>query len=326
MASALTKLGASFEQVGKAVEANESADSIENLCKKIVASRKSILKNINVELDKKVFAALNLMFYQDIPKGQHPDIFTSEVFEKYGSENWKKTFDDYTDFVYQNTALLDSTKFANLCHADFIRILLLDPAVQHALSEVKNYKEYYEPKINDFTYEMFDLNRAYQGALLEKANNKLMYPDANSTMRVTYGKVSAYAPKDAVSFNYYTTANGLLDKYKAGDKEFDLQPKVVELLKTRNYGPYQDKKLGELVTCFITTDDITGGNSGSPVINADGELIGTAFDGNWEAMSGDIAFDKRYKRTICADIRYVLWVVDKVLDGRRLLDEMTVRN
>ncbi len=326
MASALTKLGASFEQVGKAVEANESADSIENLCKKIVASRKTILKNINVELDKKVFAALNLMFYQDIPKGQHPDIFTSEVFEKYGSENWKKTFDDYTDFVYQNTALLDSAKFATLCHADFVRILLLDPAVQHALSEVKNYKEYYEPKINDFTYEMFDLNRAYQGALLEKGNNKLMYPDANSTMRVTYGKVSAYAPKDAVSFNYYTTANGLLDKYKAGDKEFDLQPKVVELLKARNYGPYQDKKLGELVTCFITTDDITGGNSGSPVINADGELIGAAFDGNWEAMSGDIAFDKRYKRTICADIRYILWVVDKVLDGRRLLDEMTVRN
>jgi hypothetical protein len=168
--------------------------------------------------------------------------------------------------------------------------------------------------------------RLKQNKKLEQKNkNKLMYPDANSTMRLTYGKVSSYAPKDAIFYNYYTLAEGLLQKYKAGDKEFDLQPKIVELLKTRNYGPYADADLNSLVTCFITTNDITGGNSGSPVINGNGELIGCAFDGNWEAMSGDVAFDQRFKRTICADIRYILWVVDKVLDGRRLMDEMTLR-
>jgi hypothetical protein len=145
-------------------------------------------------------------------------------------------------------------------------------------------------------------------------------------MRLSYGKVCAYTPKDAVSFKYYTLADGLLEKYKPGDKEFDLQPRVVDMLKSRDYGTYEDKNLGGLVTCFITNNDITGGNSGSPVINANGELIGCAFDGNWEAMSGDVAFDTRFKRTICADARYIMWVVDKVLNGHRLLDEMSIVN
>jgi hypothetical protein len=326
MAPSLTKIGASFDFIYKAIEANVSKDSLETLCKRMLKVRESLVKDVNIDLDKKLFSSLNLLFYQDVPKAQHPEIYASEVFANYGSDNWQKTFDDYTNDVYANTALLNDKKFEEYCNADNIDKLLEDPAVAHAMSEMNNYKKYYEPQINDFNYEMFELNRAYQGALLEKNKGKLMYPDANSTMRVSYGQVSSYAPKDAVFYNYYTTAEGLLDKYKAGDSEFDLQPKIVDLLKSKNYGPYADKKIGSLVTCFITTNDITGGNSGSPVINGYGELIGCAFDGNWEAMSGDVAFDKRYKRTICADIRYILWVVDKVLDGRRLMDEMTIRN
>ncbi|MCC7030099.1 MAG: S46 family peptidase [Chitinophagaceae bacterium] len=325
MASSVTRLAAMFESMEKALDAEVSADSINTLCKRLKNGQAITLKNMNVNLDKKVFAALNLLFYQDVPKAQHPDVFGKVVFAKFGSDDWQETFDAYADYVYNKTALLDTSRFAELCNADNIEELLDDPAVVHALSVVKNYKTYYEPKINEFNYEMFELNRAYQGALLEKNGNKQMYPDANSTMRLTYGKVNSYSPKDAVFFNYYTMADGLLQKYKAGDKEFDLQPKVVDLLKNKDYGAYADRDLGGLVTCFITTNDITGGNSGSPVINGNGELIGCAFDGNWEAMSGDVAFDKRYKRTICADIRYILWVVDKVLDGRKLIDEMTVR-
>ena len=162
-------------------------------------------------------------------------------------------------------------------------------------------------KRKDFQAEMFELDRAYQNALLEKNKKELMSPDANSTMRLSYGSVQSYAPQDAVSFKFYTTASGLLEKYKAGDKEFDLQPKIVDLLKRKDYGDYADAN-GNLVTCFITNNDITGGNSGSPVINAKGEYIGSAFDGNWEAMSGDIAFDERFKRTIVVDARYIMWV------------------
>ena len=326
MAPALTKLAAAFEMIEKNVNANVGKDSLDKLCKRLIAFRKGALNDINIGLDKRVFSALNLLFYQDVPKAQHPGVYSNEVFANFGSDNWQKTFDDYTNSVYTNTALLDDRKFEEMCTGENVAKLLNDPAVVHALSVVKNYKTYYEPKISEFNYEMFELNRAYQGALLEKNKNKQMYPDANSTMRVSYGKVSSYAPKDAVFYNYYTMADGLLEKYKAGDKEFDLQPKIVDLLRNRNYGPYEDRDLGGLVTCFITTNDITGGNSGSPVINGNGELIGCAFDGNWEAMSGDVAFDQRYKRTICADIRYIMWVVDKVLDGRRLMDEMTIRN
>jgi hypothetical protein len=253
-------------------------------------------------------------------------VYTKEVFGRFGTENWQKTFDDYTDYVYSKTALLDSARFASLCNAANIAELLNDPAIMHALSVMNNYKEFYQPKIDAFNYENAELSRAYQGALLEKNAGKQMYPDANSTMRVTYGNVKSYSPKDAISYNYYTVAEGLLEKYKAGDKEFDLQPNIVELLKNKDYGPYIDKEIGSLVTCFITNNDITGGNSGSPVMNANGELIGCAFDGNWEAMSGDIAFDSRFKRTICADIRYILWVMDKVLGGRYLMDEMSIRN
>lgn len=325
MAPALTTMAMAFDALDKAYKADVSEDSLETLCKKMIRMRSATLATTYLPLDQKVFAALNLMYYQDVPKAQHPSVFT-EIFEDYGSDDWKKTFDDFTADIYEHTALLDSDKFMSLCNAENIGKLLKDPAITYALNVMRNYRDNYESKINAFTYEMFDLNRDYQGALLEKNQNKLMYPDANSTMRFTYGTVAAYNPKDAVSFKYYTLADGLLEKYKAGDDEFDLEPKIVDLLKRKDYGDYADKKIGGLVTCFITNNDITGGNSGSPVINGNGELIGCAFDGNWEAMSGDVAFDTRFKRTICADARYILWVVDKVLGGRRLMDEMTIRN
>lgn len=326
MASSLTKYAMYFDAIDKAITANVSADSIDKICKKILKARSGNFEGFNVDLDKKVFSALNLMYYQDVPKAQLPAVFTNEVFGKYGSDNWKETFDNYTEHLFGTTMLLDTNTLKEMCNSKGINQLMKDPAIVYALSVMKNYNTYYAPKINEFNYEMFELNRAYQGALLAKNGNNDMYPDANSTMRLSYGKVSSYAPKDAVFFNYYTMADGLLEKYKAGDKEFDLQPKIVDLLKNKEYGPYEDRDLGGLVTCFITTNDITGGNSGSPVINANGELIGCAFDGNWEAMSGDIAFDKRFKRTICADVRYIMWVVDMVLGGRKLMDEMTIRN
>ena len=326
MAPSLTKIAMGFANIESALKDKVSTDSLEKLCKRVAFMRKSSLNGMNEALDRKVFSALNLMYYQDVPKAQHPDVFTKEIFGRFGTENWQKTFDDYTDYVYSKTALLDSARFTSLCNAANIAELMNDPAIVHALSVMSNYKEFYQPKIDAFNYENAELSRTYQGALLEKNAGKQMYPDANSTMRVTYGHVKSYSPKDAIAFSYYTLAEGLLEKYKAGDKEFDLQPNIVELLKNKDYGPYIDKEIGSLVTCFITNNDITGGNSGSPVMNANGELIGCAFDGNWEAMSGDIAFDTRFKRTICADIRYILWVVDKVLGGRYLMDEMSIRN
>jgi Peptidase S46 len=321
----ITKLAMSFASLEEAYN-KKTIDSTEvaKAISRIKSSRKTMMKNMDMLTDKKLFSAMNLMYYQDVPMAQQASVFSNEIFKKYGSADWQKTFNDYTEFIYSSSALFNDAKFdtmmANINKDNYAN----DVAVSYAMSLTKNFKETLEPKQKEFLAAMTDLNKNYQAGLITKNAGQLMYPDANSTMRLSYGNVKAYRPKDAVSFNYYTTAEGLLEKFKAGDKEFDLQNNIVELLKRKDYGDYADNTLGTLTTCFITNNDITGGNSGSPVINGKGELIGLAFDGNWEAMSGDIAFDQKYKRTICADIRYVCWVLDKVLGGNRLVNEMAI--
>jgi hypothetical protein len=151
---------------------------------------------------------------------------------------------------------------------------------------------------------------------------KIRYPDATLTMRVSYGNVKSYNPRDAVHYDYVTTMKGVLEKYVPGDYEFDLPPRLVELAGKKDFGQYADKQRNDLVTDFITTNDITGGNSGSPVLNANGELIGLAFDGNYEALSHKIAFDAVYNRTICVDVRYVLWCIDKLGEAPNIISEL----
>jgi hypothetical protein len=158
---------------------------------------------------------------------------------------------------------------------------------------------------------------------MEMEKNKNFYPDANSTMRLTYGKVLDYEPRDGVIYKYYTTAKGYLEKEIPGDMEFDVPARMKELVLDKDYGRYADKD-GSLRTDFITNNDITGGNSGSPVMNGEGQLIGIAFDGNWEAMSGDLAFEPELQRCICVDIRFVLWVIDKYAGATNLIDEMKI--
>ena len=149
-----------------------------------------------------------------------------------------------------------------------------------------------------------------------------MYPDANFSMRVSFGNVKSYNPRDAVHYDYVTTAKGIIEKYKAADYEFDLPSKQIELLKKKDFGQYIDKGRNDLVIDFITTNDITGGNSGSPVMDGSGNLIGLAFDGNYEALSHKIAFDKDLNRTICVDVRYVLWCIDKLGGAKNIIDEL----
>ena len=142
-------------------------------------------------------------------------------------------------------------------------------------------------------------------------------------MRMTYGVVGDYQPRDAVYYNYFTTLKGYIEKEIPGDIEFDVPSRLKELYEAEDFGPYADKD-GTLHTCFISNNDITGGNSGSPVINGNGELIGIAFDGNWEAMSGDIAFEPELQKCINVDIRFVLWTIDKYAGATNLIEEMTI--
>lgn len=180
--------------------------------------------------------------------------------------------------------------------------------------------------LNAYTDEAQELNncsKKYAAALLEWQKDKPSYPDANFTCRLTYGTVKGYEPKDGVIYKYYTTLKGVIEKEDPDNYEFRVPSKVKELYQNKDYGIYADAE-GNLRTCFLTNLDITGGNSGSPVLDADGNLIGLAFDGNWEAMSGDVIFEPELQRCICVDIRYVLFMMDKFGGAGYLLNEMNI--
>jgi hypothetical protein len=205
-------------------------------------------------------------------------------------------------------------------------LLQNDLAFAHASSFMSNYNSKYAPLSQQFNAKNAEFGRLYLKGVMEMdtVKAKMMYPDATFTMRVSYGNVKSYQPRDAVKYDYVTTSRGLLEKYKAGDYEFDLPTKQIALIKKKDFGQYMDPTRKDLVIGFITTNDITGGNSGSPVLNNKGELIGLAFDGNYEALSHKLAFDKDLNRTICVDIRYVLWCIDKLGGAKHLINELTL--
>ena len=183
--------------------------------------------------------------------------------------------------------------------------------------------DFVSSEISRFDEDINKGRRLWIAALMEMSPEKTFYPDANSTMRLSYGSVQDYDPRDAVTYKHYTTIEGVLEKYKPGDYEFDLPERFIDLAQRKEFGRYASSE-GYMPVCFLTTNDITGGNSGSPVLNGKGELIGLAFDGNWEAMSGDVAYEPTVQRTIAVDIRYVLWIIDIYSGAGHLIDEMTI--
>ena len=220
--------------------------------------------------------------------------------------------------------ILNDSKWAAFIANPDANTLQADPAFDFAGSFVKNYNTKYAPFFTVFNNKNNELGRSYMKGIMEMNPEavKKMYPDANFSMRVSYGNVKSYTPRDAVKYDYVTTSKGILEKYVAGDYEFDLPKKQVELLQKKDFGQYADKTRNDLVVGFITTNDITGGNSGSPVIDGSGNLIGLAFDGNYEALSHKIAFDKDLNRTICVDVRYVLWCIDKLGGATNIINEL----
>ncbi|MEP7145003.1 MAG: S46 family peptidase, partial [Ferruginibacter sp.] len=234
------------------------------------------------------------------------------------------TFKKWARDVFAKTIILDSVKWAAFMANPDAAVLQADPAFAYTSAFVKNYNNRYAPLYTAFTNKNAELGRSYMKGIMEMnpVAAKKMYPDANFSMRVSYGNVKGYSPHDAVQYDYETTGKGILEKYIAGDYEFDLPAKQIELMKKKDFGQYIDKSRNDLVVDFITTNDITGGNSGSPVIDANGNLIGLAFDGNYEALSHKIAFDKDLNRTICVDVRYVLWCIDKLGGATNIINEL----
>jgi hypothetical protein len=289
-----------------------------------IESRKKFLEVENQPSDRKIMAITAMMYYNDIDKSQHPIDFYQTLREQFGPLTEESTFKAWANYVFDNTMFLDSSKWAAFVANPNAVTLQSDPAFSYASRFVKNYTLKYSKLYTEFVNRNNELDRAYMKGIMEMNQDaaKKMYPDANFSMRVSYGNVKSYNPRDAIHYDYVTTSKGILEKYIPGDYEFDLPEKQIELLRKREFGRYIDKKENDLVINFITTNDITGGNSGSPVIDGYGNLIGLAFDGNYEALSHKIQFDKDLNRTICVDVRYVLWCIDKLGGAANIINEL----
>ena len=292
----------------------EDAEQKAALISQLQASASEHFKNYNAALDEEQFAKLFAKYQADVDASQHPSFF-AHVDKKY-----KGDFANFAAKMYAKSFFTDEARFNAFILAPNAKKLSKDLAAMSAGSIVQSYFS-----MGAVTAESDAMlgkgNRLFVDGLRKMDPDKVYYPNANSTMRTTYGTVGDYVPADAVHYDYVTTLDGVIEKYVPGDHEFDLPQGLIDLYDAKDYGQYADKN-GDLIINFIHNTDITGGNSGSPVINAKGHLIGTAFDGNWEAMSGDIAFEPELQRTISCDIRYVLFIVDKYAGATHLIEEM----
>ncbi len=325
LGSPLAAFASSLMSVERAlVDKDKSQADLRKALEAANASRQKFLAEEDLPSDKKILAATAMMFYNDIDKNQHPVGFYESLKQQYGSLEDESTYKKWANNVFENTMIPDSTKWNAFMEKPDAITLQSDPAFAYASGFVKNYTLKYSKLYSDFNTKNNELGRLYMKGIMEMnpETTKKMYPDANFSMRVSYGNVKSYNPRDAVHYDYVTTSKGILEKYIPGDYEFDLPEKEIELLKKRDFGQYIDKKENDLVINFITTNDITGGNSGSPVLDGNGNLIGLAFDGNYEALSHKIQFDEDLNRTICVDVRYVLWCIDKLGGAKNLIDEL----
>lgn len=302
--------GASKDQKQKIQ--SQIQDIAQNFQKKVTKH----FKNYNAEVDKQLFIALMKMTYEAIPADVRPDIFNKALKKHKGS------FEGWANEVFSKSIFVNEQKLLNFLNNPSLKVMENDPGWQITLSMIQFIRNIYS-EYQKIEQSINRANRLFVEGLRLMYPDKKFYPNANSTMRMTYGKVIDYYPADAVHYDYITTIHGIFEKEDPSNKEFIVDPKLKELYQKKDYGRYAMKD-GNLPVCFITDNDITGGNSGSPVINAHGHLVGVAFDGNWESMSGDIQYEPSVQRTICVDIRYVLFVVDKFAGARNLIEEMTI--
>ncbi len=297
--------------------ANAEGDDLAMAASALSAAAAGHFKDYYKPIDQEVCAEMLKHFYNDIPVDQQPDDFIKMV---------KKYKGDFTNMVaglFKKSMMVDEDKVMAFLEKPNAKKLAKDPLYKVMNMFLNNYILNIRPAMSESNEALSKAKRLYVKGLIEMNPGHRYASDANSTMRVTYGQVLDYYPADAVHYNHYTTMGGVMEKYVPQDIEFDLPDRFVELATQKEYGQYADRD-GELHICFLSNNDITGGNSGSPVINAEGHLIGTAFDGNWEAMSGDIAFEHKLQRTISVDIRYTLWVIDVFANAGHLVDEMTL--
>ena len=282
----------------------------------IEAALENFYKDYSMPTDKKVAVAMISLLKESIPAEELPS-FYQEIDSCFGGDINAFVEDLYSKSLYTS---LDKVKAA--VDAADVSALTDDPACKVLLSYIKSYNPHQQALI-EYAEQFAQGKKDYIAGTLEMREGEAIYPDANFTMRLTYGTVLPYYPRDAVFYNYYTTLKGVMEKEDPSNWEFVVPEKLKELYEAKDFGRYANDK-GEMPVAFISNLDITGGNSGSPIMNGRGELIGLAFDGNWESMSGDIIFEPELQRCISVDIRYVLFIIEKLGGATNLIDELDI--
>lgn len=291
----------------------------DSLIESVQAAAAGFYKDYEPELDRRVAKVMIPLLRDNVPANELPSFF-SVIDSDFAGDT-----DRYIDWLYDTSVFTSQTGFEGTLaeavgNGDFSR-LKEDPAVALRKSVVEAYTSALNRNtpVNERYREG---HRLYVAGLLDMYPDRMNYPDANFTIRLTYGNVYPYRPADGVIYDYYTTLTGVMEKEDPENPEFVVPEKLKELYYARDFGPYG--KDGYMPVCFLSNNDITGGNSGSPVLDGDGNLLGLAFDGNWEAMSGDIAFEPDLQRCINVDIRYVLFIIGKFAGATHLIDELTI--
>ena len=301
---------------------NNGVDAYQGYKARVIPFLEGFYKDYDAEIDKEVFAALTEMYAQDVDHKYTPGMLES-------SDAMQVNYKHLADDIYSGTVFTDQAKIFGLLDKnpeEVISTLKSDPLYELSAEWQYVYNKEVAGPYDVINDQIDSLQRIYMKALMETFSDNRFYPDANSTMRITYGKVEGYSPKDGHRYTPVTYLEGVMEKYKPGDYEFDVDQKLIDLYEAKDYGRYADKKTGKMPVCFIGTNHSTGGNSGSPAIDAWGNLVGINFDRTWEGTMSDLNYDPSICRNIMTDARYIVFVIDKYAGAVHLLNEMTLVN
>jgi hypothetical protein len=309
----------SLRNLADLYEKNSPEDAVKTAKTNILAASKEFFKDYNQATDKKLFVAVMTMYGENLdPEWQAPEYIKLKNL-------CKGNFESIVDKLYDRTFFADEAKynaFVTGFNKSSVAKLKKDPFYLLAIDAGEFIANNVRGEVTRINGEIQKLNKIYMAAQMEFEKEKMFYPDANSTLRVTYGQVKGYKSKDAVYFTHYTTLKGIIEKNNPDIYDYDVPDKLKDLYQKRDFGRYTED--GEVPVCFIANNHTTGGNSGSPVINADGHLIGVNFDRAWEGVASDMAFNPEQSRNISLDIRYALFIIDKFAGAGYLLKEMTI--
>jgi len=305
-----------FFDLKRTIDNAENDQTKIRLAKEALASKiDNYFANYDITVDKALFVKLVTLYIQKVNTSYYP-LFIQEITSKY-----KGNVSKFADKIYAKSLFVSKQKtmeaFKNLNFRKIERdgVYLSMQSIRQVLQTIASTNKSFFDKYNQAM-------TLYGKAEMQMYPDSLFYPDANSTPRITFGYIGGYKPKDAVRCNYFTTLKGVMEKEDSTDDDFIVPQKLKQLYKVKDFGVYAENDT--MHVCFLTNNDITGGNSGSAVLNAGGQLIGIAFDGNWESLSGDIEFEKHVQKTINVDIRYVLFIIDKYAGATNLINELTL--